>query len=287
MATANRFEDMLAKAHEASMGNRDDIKRSGQCGCYYCGSVFSKDEINEWIEDVGGDTALRPRCGIDAVVGDASVPFTPVMPSALNIRWFGEDLDVEAPRGEVLAQFEHKWSPRFQWRPYNMLFETMEFAEDCGALGFKMDCGEAFTEAFPGCFRDAAATEAAIASCEDVDLLGSALHSGWRYYNHWNDSGAFELDEHAWFGVCCGGSVSSQHKALPPRALSPLRARADADGAGDPEGDARLTRPRAGASGAKAQPTRCGRAPDNPSCKAAHGAARGRARSGGQTRARG
>ena len=60
MAAANRFEDMLTKAREASMGNRDDIERSGQCGCYHCGSIFSKDEIDEWIEDAGGDTALCP-----------------------------------------------------------------------------------------------------------------------------------------------------------------------------------------------------------------------------------
>ena len=102
---------------------------------------------------------------------------------------------------EELHEFAMRWIPRFEGWGYGQLFETMEFSDDCRALGFEMDCGQAFTEAFPGCFRDPVATERAIAGCDDVDLLGSALHSGWRYYNHWNDFGGFESDERAWFGV--------------------------------------------------------------------------------------
>lgn len=77
----------------------------------------------------------------------------------------------------------------------------MEFSDDCRALGFEMDCGEAFEDAYPRCFRSAEVTERVISRCEDVSLLGSALHSGWRYYNHWNSFGGFEPDERAWFGV--------------------------------------------------------------------------------------
>lgn len=98
--------------------------------------------------------------------------------------------------------------PRFEEWGYGQLFETMEFSDDCRALGFEMDCGQAFTEAFPGCFRDPVATERAIAGCNDVDLLGSALHSGWRYYNHWNAFGASSPMSAPGSGCCYGVSQS-------------------------------------------------------------------------------
>lgn len=102
---------------------------------------------------------------------------------------------------EEMHGFATRWIPRFEEWGYGQLFETMEFSDDCRALGFEMDCGEAFEDAYPRCFRSAEATERVISRCEDVSLLGSALHSGWRYYNHWNSFGDFELDERAWFGV--------------------------------------------------------------------------------------
>lgn len=102
---------------------------------------------------------------------------------------------------EMLHEFAMKWIPRFEDWGYNQLFETMEFSDDCRALGFEMDGGQAFTDAFPGCFRDPVATEAAIARCDDAELLGSGLFSGWRYYNHWNAFGGFKPEERAWFGM--------------------------------------------------------------------------------------
>lgn len=102
---------------------------------------------------------------------------------------------------EDLHEFAMRWIPRFEKWGYCQLFETMDFADDCRTLGLEMDCGAAFEAAYPGCFRNAGATEHVITDCEDVGLLGSALHSGWRYYNHWNDFGGFEPEERAWFGM--------------------------------------------------------------------------------------
>lgn len=53
-----------------SLHNRDEIERSELCGCYYCATVFDAEEIGEWTD--GGTTAVCPRCGTDAVIGDAS-----------------------------------------------------------------------------------------------------------------------------------------------------------------------------------------------------------------------
>ena len=42
--------------------------KSLKCGCYYCISRFSKQDIEQWVDD--GQTALCPFCGIDSVIGD-------------------------------------------------------------------------------------------------------------------------------------------------------------------------------------------------------------------------
>lgn len=110
-------------------------------------------------------------------------------------------MNAEEVMREKLHEFAMKWIPRFENWGYGQLFEEMDFSDDCRALGFEMDCGQAFETAYPGCFRNAEATGKTIAGCEDVGLLGSALHSGWRYYNHWNDFGRFEPGERAWFEV--------------------------------------------------------------------------------------
>ena len=45
-------------------------------GCFFCLEVFPVTEIWEWIRETEKDeeklTAMCPKCGIDAVIGDAS-----------------------------------------------------------------------------------------------------------------------------------------------------------------------------------------------------------------------
>ncbi len=43
------------------------------CGCFYCLKTFPPSEIEQWTDEPnGGSTAICPKCGIDAVIGDAS-----------------------------------------------------------------------------------------------------------------------------------------------------------------------------------------------------------------------
>jgi len=55
-----------------SMYNRDELRRSRVCGCYYCQRIYQPSVLNP-REDYtdGGRTAICPYCGIDAVIGDA------------------------------------------------------------------------------------------------------------------------------------------------------------------------------------------------------------------------
>ena len=61
---------MLRAAHRHSARHADEVTSSAACGCFYCLEIFAPDEIEEWITQEG--TALCPRCGIDAVIGDLS-----------------------------------------------------------------------------------------------------------------------------------------------------------------------------------------------------------------------
>lgn len=60
----------LRDAHQYSRRNREAVKSSSVCGCFYSTSVFSPGDVSEWTDE--SSTALCPRCGIDAVIPSAS-----------------------------------------------------------------------------------------------------------------------------------------------------------------------------------------------------------------------
>ena len=79
------------------------------------------------------------------------------------------------------------------------LFDSETFPEECWSLGFEMDCGKSFLIA---CGEEAWHSHreltAAVEKIDDMKLLGSALFSQWRYFNHWSYEHATEEDKE-WF----------------------------------------------------------------------------------------
>jgi len=53
-----------------SFRNRSRIAAASRCGCFHCHAVFPGSEVQDWTDD--GQTALCPRCGIDAVLADVT-----------------------------------------------------------------------------------------------------------------------------------------------------------------------------------------------------------------------
>ncbi len=77
-------------AHEHSKNHRDEILNSDLCGCFYCLKTFTPDWIMNWTDE--GQTALCPKCAIDAVIGSAGVPcLKPDYLYQMRQYWFGED----------------------------------------------------------------------------------------------------------------------------------------------------------------------------------------------------
>ena len=66
-----RRGSLVLDAHARRISNREALQRVGRCGCFYCLAIFEPQEIEGWIEDEGGDTALCPRCGIDSVLPES------------------------------------------------------------------------------------------------------------------------------------------------------------------------------------------------------------------------
>jgi NAD-dependent SIR2 family protein deacetylase len=63
-------DEELKLAHKHSSKHRAEIESSANCGCFYCGKMFSPAEITDWLEN--GQTAQCPKCGIDSVLGSSS-----------------------------------------------------------------------------------------------------------------------------------------------------------------------------------------------------------------------
>ena len=82
---------------------------------------------------------------------------------------------------------------------YYRFFESQDFPDACISLGFEMDCGQSFIAAYgEEAWRSLAKLSAIIEKIDDVNLIGSALFSQWRYFNHWSYSDATDEDRE-WF----------------------------------------------------------------------------------------
>lgn len=97
--------------------------------------------------------------------------------------------------------FAMKWSKKF-FDPSINYIELVDhyLADDCSALGFEMDCGYAFEEKFEKAAYDARALDKIIENVNDISLLGSAIYSRWRYFNHWvyDATEIFSMPNRSW-----------------------------------------------------------------------------------------
>ncbi len=88
--TAGVKPEAHVAAHRHSSGHRDEVAASERCGCFYCLSIFAPAEIEAWVDEPrGGLTAVCPRCGTDACIGDASgYPITTAFLGRMKDYWF-------------------------------------------------------------------------------------------------------------------------------------------------------------------------------------------------------
>jgi len=71
-----------------SMRNKEALKKSRKCSCYYCGKTYSPKQIKEYCDK--GQTAICPKCGIDSVIGDSQGKITKELLEAGYDHWFND-----------------------------------------------------------------------------------------------------------------------------------------------------------------------------------------------------
>ncbi len=76
------------QAHDCSINNKEQLKKSEKCGCFFCGRIFPPSEITTYISPKE-PTAECPYCYTDSVIGDASgFTITPKFLRVMKKRWF-------------------------------------------------------------------------------------------------------------------------------------------------------------------------------------------------------
>lgn len=98
----------LLAAHRHTMNNRAELESSRLCGCCSCLEIFPSEEIVAWsgldtssfdqLDAASGDTALCPRCGTEALLGErAGYPLTPDFLQRMNQAWFQKTIIRKPP----------------------------------------------------------------------------------------------------------------------------------------------------------------------------------------------
>lgn len=143
-----------------------------------------------------------------------------------------------ANKNQIYA-FAMKWIDKFRDPKINYIELVDHYmADDCAALGFEMDCGHAFGEAYGNAGNNAEALDRIIDDVTDIPLLGSAIYSQWRYFNHWAYDGVeiLEPKNRSWFIVALGrlASLTGNNPFLFRGKLKKMRIVSDAIGYGTP-----------------------------------------------------
>lgn len=85
---------------------------------------------------------------------------------------------------------------------YYRFFDNDGFPSDCRALGFDMDCGHAFINAYGmDAWESIEGIRMNFEKLNDINIIGSGLFSQWRYYNHWAYPSDPDNDIKDWFMI--------------------------------------------------------------------------------------
>lgn len=106
-------------------------------------------------------------------------------------------IDIKTFTEKYINYFMKDFNP--ESASYYDFFESSYFPNECWLLGFEMDCGVSFTKVYgEGAWYSYRNLSKVVDKMNDIQIIGSALFSKWRFFNHWSCSHANE-DDKKWF----------------------------------------------------------------------------------------
>ena len=105
---------------------------------------------------------------------------------------------------EKIRRFALVWQQMYlnhKTIPLSFFEDVSLMGEGMADLGFEMDCGKSLERAFPdiNALGDSTALERIINQI-DLQTLGNAIFSQWRYWNHWSMA-PMDEDDYQWFVI--------------------------------------------------------------------------------------
>ena len=85
------FEEHL-KMHDLCISNYKAIKKSKMAGCFSCCEIFPASEVNDWIDEKKGSSAICPKCEADTVLPDSKVTLTKELLVEMQKYWSEDDV---------------------------------------------------------------------------------------------------------------------------------------------------------------------------------------------------
>ena len=83
---------------------------------------------------------------------------------------------------------------------YYAFFDNDDFPNECWGLGFNMDCGKSFINAYgEDAWNNIKGLKTDIEKISDINTIGNGLFSKWRYYNHWAYPSEITPETKDWF----------------------------------------------------------------------------------------
>lgn len=80
--------EYLSSAHKFCFANRDAIEKSANCGCFECLTIFPAKLSTFMKERNEYETGWCPICGLDAIIGDYSLPLSKSFLLAMRKQYF-------------------------------------------------------------------------------------------------------------------------------------------------------------------------------------------------------
>lgn len=99
---------------------------------------------------------------------------------------FDNNMEPDYEGKKEIFKFAKKWRKKFLFGDVSIHEFEQQFGEECIALGFQMDTANEFNKVYPNCFSISQGNlDKIVSSINDLELLGSAVFSQWRYLTHW------------------------------------------------------------------------------------------------------